>query len=130
MALSHGHQRFLRFIAAGVANTLFGFAVYSAAVLGGVPVWGALVAGNVAGIGFNFLTTGGYVFRDLALTRLPRFIAAYLLLYGLNLLAINGLAHWVSGPIFAQAILTPPMSVLSYFFMARFVFLPVKSSIP
>jgi putative flippase GtrA len=130
MALTHGQHRFLRFIAAGVANTLFGFAVYSAAIIGGMPVWGALVAGNVAGIAFNFVTTGGYVFRDLALIRLPRFIAAYLLLYGLNLFAINALSHWVSGPILAQAILTPPMSVLSYFLMARLVFLPGTSSIP
>ena len=68
--LLRGRRQILRFIVAGAINTLFGFAVYSAAVLAGLPVWSALLVGNVAGVGFNFVTIGGYVFGVLG--RLPQ----------------------------------------------------------
>lgn len=114
--------RFPRFIAVGVLNSLFGFCAYSVCILLGLPPWAALIAGNVAGIGFNFLTTGGLVFADLSRRRFPRFVLSYLALYLLNL----GLAHeiipLVGGPIACQALLTPPLACLSFLLMSRFVF--------
>ena len=116
--------RFLRFLAAGALNTLFGFAIYSAAILLGMPVWAALLVANVAGIGFNFLTTGGYAFRSLLLSRLPRFAMAYLGLYLLNWGLIHWLQPWVLGAIEAQALLALPLALLSYAIMVRLVFAP------
>lgn len=116
-------NRFLRFLVAGAVNTLFGFLVYSAAILFGAAVWLALLCGLVCGTVFNFLTTGGYAFRDLGLGRVPRFVLCYLLIYLLNLRLIEWLSLWVGNPILAQGILTPPVAVLAYVLMARFVFL-------
>ena len=123
-------NRFLRFIVAGAINTLFGFLVYSVALLSGGAVWLALLLGLVSGTIFNFFSTGGYVFRDLRLARVPRFVVCYLLVYGVNLKLIDWLSLWVGNPILAQGILTLPIALLAYVVMARFVFLPASRSAP
>ncbi len=124
-------NRFLRFLVAGAVNTLLGFAVYSAAILSGTPTWLALLIGLVAGVAFNFVSTGGYVFRDTALVRLPRFFFCYLLVYGVNLLLLGWLSEWIRGDLLPQAILSFPMAAFSYLLMARIVFAkpaPVQAS--
>jgi len=115
-------NRFLRFLMAGAINTLFGFLAYSTAILFGADVWLALLLGLVCGAIFNFFSTGGYVFRDLRLGRVPRFVSCYLLVYLLNLKLIDWLSLWVGNAILAQAILTLPIALLAYILMARFVF--------
>ena len=120
--LNSRRYRFIRFLIVGGLNTLFGFAVYSALIFWGSPDWVALIGSNGAGIIFNFITTGGFVFMDLAIARFPRFAAFYLSLYFLNLLLIKCLVPIVGGAIAAQAILVIPIALLSYFGMARIVF--------
>lgn len=115
-------NRFMRFLVAGGLNTLFGFAVYSFAIISGATVWFALLAGTISGTVFNFFTTGGYVFRELSLRRFPRFLLCYILVYGINLVLIKLLSLWLNNKIVSQAILTFPMALLSYVLMARFVF--------
>ncbi|MBI3481189.1 MAG: GtrA family protein [Nitrosomonadales bacterium] len=114
--------RFMRFLVAGGVNTLFGFAVYSMCILAGMAVWLALLAGTLAGIVFNFFTTGGYVFRELSISRFPRFVMAYLFVYGVNYLLLELISSWLSSKIVSQAIITLPLALLSYFVMARFVY--------
>lgn len=112
----------MRFVLAGAINTLFGFLVYSAAILVGAAVWLALLTGICAGVAFNFLTTGGYVFRDLSPKRFPGFLLTYAFIYLLNLGLIALLSRWIANPIWAQAIVTLPMAWISYVLMARWVF--------
>lgn len=113
---------FLRFLVAGGVNTLFGFAAYSAAIVAKAPVWLALLMGSIAGIVFNFFTTGGYVFRQLSAAKFPRFVLCYLIVYATNLGLIHLLSEWSDRVILLQLLLTIPLSLLSYFLMARFVF--------
>jgi putative flippase GtrA len=115
-------NRFLRYLVAGGINTLFGFAVYSIAIVAGAAVWFALLAGTISGTVFNFFTTGGYVFRELSLTRFPRFLICYLLVYAINLVLIELLSTWLNNKLTSQAILIFPMALFSYVLMARFVF--------
>lgn len=115
---------FIRFLIAGGVNTLFGFLVYSAAILLGLPVWQALLAGNVTGVGFNFLTTGGYVFRDLSVSRFFRFSLAYSVIYLVNFALVMWLQRWIASTILIQVGLTVPMALGSYILMAKFVFRP------
>lgn len=112
----------MRFLVAGGVNTLFGFAVYSVCIVAGIAIWLALLAGMLSGTVFNFFTTGGYVFRELSLTRFPRFVFCYLLIYGINFMLIELISIWLSSKILSQAIITFPLALLSYFLMARFVF--------
>ena len=115
-------NRFLRFLVAGGVNTLFGYAVYSAGIVLGTPVWAALLTGMVAGSVFNFVTTGGYAFRQLALRRYPRFVGCYLVVYAVNLALIAALSTWVADKLLAQAVLLVPLALFSYVLMARLVF--------
>lgn len=121
---THGRSRyrFLRYLAVGGLNTAFGFAAYSGLILAGAPFWLALFLANIAGILFNFVTTGTLVFRASLTGRLTRFIAAYLCLYGANLLLLSLLRRWIAGEIYAQALLALPMAALAYVLINRFVF--------
>lgn len=125
-SLSLDSNRFLRFLLAGAINTLFGFFVYAVAILARAPVWLALLIAVIAGTAFNFVTTSGYVFRDLSLGRVPVFVLCYLLVYGVNLALLDWLVAWLGGEILTQAVLAFPMAVLSYTLMARLVFTTVR----
>lgn len=115
-------NRWLRFLVAGGINTLFGFIVYSLAIAFGAPVWLAVLIGLVCGTIFNFITTGGYVFRDLKPARIPPFLACYGFVYVLNLKLLYWVSLWVVSPIVAQAIITGPIALFAYVVMDRFVF--------
>jgi len=113
---------YFRFLAAGVVNTLFGLLVYSATILFGAPTWLALIVGMTAGAAFNFVSMGAYVFRDIALKRLPKFALSYGFIYATNLSLLRLLKPWISDPIWGQLVLTPPMAALSYLVLSRMVF--------
>lgn len=115
-------RRFVRFLLVGLLNTLFGLGAYSLLVWMGLPIWAALVGGNAAGIAFNFFTTGHLVFSEVALGRLPRFVAAYFGLYLVNYVALRALLETGLDPIASQVLLTPVMAVLSFYVMSRHVF--------
>lgn len=119
---SPSSNTFVRFLIAGGINTLFGFMVYAAAIGFAAPAWLALLIGNIAGIAFNFFTTGGYVFRQLSASRLPRFVLCYLLTYVANLALLQLLVAWTGSKLLSQLALTLPVAVLSYTLMARIVF--------
>lgn len=112
----------MRFLIAGGVNTLFGFLVYSIAILSQLQVWQALLAGILAGLLFNFVTTGGYVFRDLTVKRFFRFAGAYVLIYLANLGLVVLLSEWIDSAILRQGIITIPMALGSYLLMTKFVF--------
>ena len=113
---------FTRFLISGGVNTLFGFAVYSFFILSGTAVWLALLGGTVIGALFNFCSVGGYVFRNLSYTRLPRFLFCYAIVYGINLQALEWLSALLSNKIASQAILVLPIAATSYLMMKKFVF--------
>jgi putative flippase GtrA len=114
--------RGVRFVVAGAFNTVFGLLVYSASVFWGAPIWLALIIGIICGIAFNFVTIAGYAFGALSLSRLPRFVSVYVVIYIVNLLGINYLVSEFYDSMRAQAILTIPMALLSYFLMTYWVF--------
>jgi putative flippase GtrA len=121
VTLLETHQ-FLRFLLAGGLNTLFGFGVYALAVLAGLPVWLAMLVGTVAGVAFNFVTLGGYAFRDLSVRRLPRFVLGYAGVYAANLAAFGLVHRRVADPVACQVLLVVPVALFSYLVMSRFVF--------
>ncbi|WP_174769930.1 GtrA family protein [Paraburkholderia hayleyella] len=116
------YGRINRFMMVGVLNTLFGLGIYALFIWLGSPTWLALAGGNLAGLAFNFLTTGGLVFADCSPARIPRFVAAYTGLYCLNLVLIHRLTTLMGRPILSQVILTPFMAIVAYLLMSRVVF--------
>ena len=114
--------RFVRFVLVGILNTAFGFGAYAALIYLGAPVWAALIGGNVAGILFNFFTTGAMVFSEVSLSRLPRFASVYLFCYLSNYLAIKALLSLHLSAIESQALISPVVAVMSFVLMSRWVF--------
>lgn len=123
LATTLGNSEVMRFALAGGINTLVGFTVYALAVVADLRVALALFLGMLAGTFFNFFTNGAYVFRQLRIALYPRFVACYLLVYGLNVLFMNVFLLWMSNKLIIQAILTIPLAMLSYLIMSRLVFI-------
>ncbi|MDO9363604.1 MAG: GtrA family protein [Sphingopyxis sp.] len=117
------NRRFIAYLFAGGINTLFGYGVYTALVLFGMLPHVAVVAGGVAGILFNFLTTSA-VFRSYDFRRLPRFLLVYAFVLGLNILLLDLLLRFGLGPLMAQAVVLP-IFALTFVAMRRFVFAPL-----
>ena len=115
-------DRFIRFLVVGMVNSLVGFSAFTVILLLSGSAWIAIMGGNACGIAFNFLSTGGVVFRDLSLNNIPRFIACSLLLLVLNVCLMNLLSPLIGSRIGTQALLTPPLAAVSYFVMAKLVF--------
>jgi putative flippase GtrA len=113
-------RRFIGFLLAGGINTLFGYSVYSALVLLGIVPHVAVVISTVAGVLFNFLTTSA-VFRSRDVRRLPRFLAVYAVMMGLNILLLDLAMRAGLGPLLAQAVILP-LFALTFLAMRRFVF--------
>jgi len=78
-------HRFVKFLGVGGLNTLFGFAVYTLFALTVLSTFMVLIASTLAAIIFNFFTTGGLVFRELGLVRIPRFLISYGVIFVINL---------------------------------------------
>jgi len=116
----------LRFLLAGGINTLFGFAVYTVLIVSGAVVWVAVLVGMLAGTAFNFLTTGGYVFRDLSLHRFPLFLFFYFTVFAINLVLIECLSSFITNKILLQALISPLLAIISYLLMSRCVFQSTK----
>lgn len=113
---------FAKFIVVGGLNSFFGLGIYSLIALTNLPTWMALTAANLAGLVFNFFTTGKLVFRDISAARIPRFIICYGIIFVLHLELIEWLSPVSGGRICAMAIMVLPMALLSYLIQSRFVF--------
>jgi putative flippase GtrA len=118
------HATFLRFLIAGGFNTLFGWLIFSTVILVGAQPWLALIISYLISIGFNFITLGAYVFRDMELNRLLRFVLSYVAIYTTNLICMEVLKPLVENPIISQLILTFPLAILAYTILSKGVFRP------
>jgi putative flippase GtrA len=112
----------IRFLLVGLMNSAVGFCTFSVAFWLFHDSVIALLAGNIAGLAFNFFSTGGLVFRTTALKRLPKFAAAYLLVMLINYGGLEILMHYLESKIVAQAFLTLPIAALSYVILTFWVY--------
>lgn len=115
------HQ-LLRFLAVGALNTLFGYVMFSLLVLAGVVPGLALFVGTLVGLLFNYFTTGRLVFAARGLGRLPWFVAVYGLTFLVNLWSLRALIATGLSPLLAQAIVLPPVILLTFLLNKLLVF--------
>jgi putative flippase GtrA len=114
--------QFVRFIAVGVLNTAFSYAVFAALVWAGAPASVALLLSTIMGIAFNFFTTGRLVFNNRDMRRLWRFLAAYGLVYLINLLLLNFVRSLGLPAVPAQGLCLLAMVPVSFVLQKLFVF--------
>jgi putative flippase GtrA len=110
------------FLVAGGLNTGFGFAIYALFVYLQFPIWATVTLSMIAALIFNYLTYGGMVFKDLSWRNLPLFVIFYASLAALNTALLHGLNGLGFGALMAQAILVPPLALISYVGLSYFVF--------
>jgi putative flippase GtrA len=118
----HIDSKFLRFIIVGVINTLFGLGVYCLCIFLGIPYYVATVISNVAGVLFNFVTTGNLVFENGDKRLFGRFVACYVLVYIINTLLIKLLLVFGINDYYAGIIATPVVALCSYGLLKNFVY--------
>jgi putative flippase GtrA len=120
--MSNESHRILRFLAAGVLNTGFGFASYAGVVLVGAPLWLAVGVSIALAFVFNFFSYGGLVFGSTPGRRLPRFLMFYIALGGMNFVSLQLMGLLGFGSFVAPAVLLPILAVVTYAGMRSFVF--------
>jgi putative flippase GtrA len=114
--------KFLRFLFVGLLNTGFGYGLFALLSLLDMPYPVAIGLATVAGIAFNFQTTGRLVFDGVPRSRLLRFIAVYAVIYGLN---VGGVALLLAAGLnlyAANAMVLLPLALIAYFMQQKFVF--------
>jgi len=110
----------VRFGVAGVLNTAFGYIAFVILVFTGLPLSLALIGATAAGIIFNFQTSRRLVFGRAG--NCMRFALIYLVILGLNWVALRLLQTQGVGSLYGQALLLLPIALLSFFAQKRFVF--------
>ncbi|MGN1357676.1 MAG: GtrA family protein [Succinivibrionaceae bacterium] len=117
------HQTFIKFLAVGGLNTAFGYGVYAFFVYLNVHYSVASFLSTVAGIIFNFFTTGRLVFKNSDNSRIFLFFGAYFLVWLFNVICI-----WFAKVLdfnnlyIIGFVLIFPSAVLSYILMKKVVF--------
>ncbi|MBV9575420.1 MAG: GtrA family protein, partial [Gammaproteobacteria bacterium] len=71
------HHQYVSFLCVGFINTLFGYAIFAFLIYCHLHYILAVFLSTIAGIIFNFHTTGKWVFRHFHLQAFPRFIMTY-----------------------------------------------------
>jgi putative flippase GtrA len=116
-----GHQ-VLRFLAVGALNALFGYGLFALLIFLGVHYAAAVLLSTIAGVLFNFKTTGRLVFGSGDNRLLLRFVAVYAVVYAVNVLLLKALLAAGIGPYAGGALLILPMAALAFILMKRLVF--------
>lgn len=114
--------RVSRFLAVGLLNTAFGYALFYAALrLTSHPIAAAAISTTLGAL-FNFMSIGTIVFGSSDRRLLKRFIAVYGLVFLANSAGLLVLERCGSAPALAQALLLPALAALSYRLNRDFVF--------
>lgn len=116
------NRQFLKFLFVGLLNTLFGYALFALFTWMGLAYPVAIGLATLAGIVFNFQSTGRLVFGGAPLSRLTRFIGVYAVVYGMNLAGVALFLHLGLNIYAANALVLLPLALVAYFLQHKFVF--------
>ncbi len=117
--LSDTQWTFLKFLVVGVVNTGFGYLLFALLLTAGLSPGPALALSYVGGVIWNYMTHARLVFGSRGLRRLPAYVLAYLVLYGINALGLQALLSTGLSPFVAQGILVLPAAMLAYVLVGR-----------
>jgi putative flippase GtrA len=111
-----------RYFLVGCVNTIFGYSVFALFTWLGLFYPIALLLANMAGICFNFMTFGKFVFANTKLRVLWRFIAVYSLLYIINVSTVFVLMYYFDNLYLANALALIFVVLLGFVLNRRFVY--------
>ncbi|WP_290802135.1 GtrA family protein [Aquidulcibacter sp.] len=114
--------QFVRFLGVGALNTAFGYGVFYVTFALTQSTILAPIVSTIAGVVFNFFTTGTLVFQDRRTSLLWRFILVYAVQVFVNIALLDLLARWKVDPVFGQLLLLPLLAIGSFWGLRQFVF--------
>ena len=113
---------FIKFILVGILNTLFGYCAFALLIFVGIHYSLAVVISTIAGILFNFKTTGVLVFKNKDNRLIFKFVAVYAIICSLNILLLKIAKIFGLNLYFAGFVTTCIMAVLSFGLNKNWVF--------
>jgi putative flippase GtrA len=116
------HFQFVRFLLVGVLNTAFGYGLFCLLIYLGMFYVIASLISTVAGVLFNFITTGNLVFGSRDKSKLSRFIAVYVITFFVNLLALNLFNSSGINLYFGAGVMILPSALLAFLLQKYYVF--------
>jgi putative flippase GtrA len=112
-----------RFLLVGGINTMFGYGAYAFFLWSGLHYASAALFATIAGVIFNFFTTGRLVFDRVLRARMaPRYLGVYAAVYAINVASLWALAELHVDPYLAGLLLIIPMAAIAFALMRAFVF--------
>lgn len=115
-------NRFIKFLAVGVLNTIFGYSSFALILAIGVHYSLANLMATVLGVLFNFKTTGRLVFNNSNNRLIFKFFGVYAIIYLLGTGALYLANMYHANLYITGALLTLPMAVISFSLNKFFVF--------
>jgi len=117
-------SKFIKFILAGILNTIFGYSVYAVLLFIDLPYLIALLVATIVGVVFNYFSIGRIAFNDHGGGKIfLRFITAYALIYVINASLLQILIDYLTlNNYFAQVICIPVGVLLSWVLMSHWVY--------
>lgn len=121
MKLLWGNSQF-RFLTVGALNAFFGYGCFALLIYLGFHYALAVFLATVAGVLFNFKTTGYLVFKSDDNRLIFRFAMTYAIIYAVNVASLKILLLADVDLYYGNAVLIVPMAILAYVLNKRFVF--------
>jgi len=108
------------FLFVGGLNTAFAYCVYALSYLAGASPTMALIFATLAGMVFNFFTTGRLVFGSKRLAAFPKFVLSSAVMFCANYGGLHGLLALGSHPLLALALVLC-VTVPTNFLVSKFL---------
>lgn len=118
------NPKIIKFLSAGVINTVFGYSVYAILLFIKTPYLIALFVATIAGVVFNYFSFGCMVFKGVSGWFIfGKFVVGYALIYGANAILLGALTrYFYINPYIGQIICIPMSVVLSWLLMNYWVY--------
>jgi putative flippase GtrA len=116
--------KIIKFLSAGVLNTVFGYSVYALLLFIKTPYLIALFVATVAGVIFNYFSFGRMVFQGIGgWFVFGKFVIGYTLIYGVNAALLRVFTiDFLLSPYLGQVICIPISVLLSWLLMNYWVY--------
>jgi len=118
----HDYSVPIRFLLVGGLNTAFSYVAFAAIYMATHSDLTAVVLATIAGVLFNYFSTGNLVFSYKGVNRLPLFVLGYVVICTLNIFLLEALAAVGLRPLLGQLIVVGPLAIVAYYVNSRIVF--------
>ena len=115
-------NQFLKFLAVGVVNTVFGYSVFAVFIFCGLYYPVAAFFSTCLGILFNFKTIGHLVFDRREHHLFWRFLGVYAIVYLVSVAALTAGSYFSKNYYLLAIFITPFTALMAFWLNKNFVF--------